>query len=169
MSCQTERASSIAASAISSWDTGPDVVFIGSLQGSDTSRVAPIKALQKAGIDVRVYGREEGWASVGIQTAGEVWAQDAAELESSAKVVLSFSRPASALWLYRSDRLLRSTAAGAAVVTYPFRGLDLMLPNGTVCVVMEGGDEEASAGNLAYSPSSSAPRAWTEEKAQRVG
>ena len=28
--------------------------------------------------------------------------QEAAELEASAKVVLSFSRPADALWLYRS-------------------------------------------------------------------
>ena len=44
----------------------------------------------------------------------------------------SVSRPADALWLYRSDRLLRATAAGAAVVTYPFRGMDLMLPRGSV-------------------------------------
>jgi len=40
------------------------------VQGNDTSRVAPIKALLHAGVDVRVYGNEEQWASVGVVSSG---------------------------------------------------------------------------------------------------
>ena len=80
------------------WDSGPDVVFIGSLQGQDTSRVAPLRALQRARLGLVVYGPEQQWADAGIQTAGEVWAHDAAELERSAKVVLRCAtRPETAL------------------------------------------------------------------------
>jgi hypothetical protein len=43
--------------------------------------------------------------------------QEAAELEASAKVVLSFSRPADALWLYRSTW------------TFPFTG-DIIIYKG---------------------------------------
>ncbi len=57
------------------WDSGPEVVFIGSVQGNDTSRVAPIKALLRAGVLVSVYGPEEQWEAVGITSAGQVWAQ----------------------------------------------------------------------------------------------
>ena len=83
--------------------------------------------------------------------------------------------------MYRSDRLLRQTAAGAAVVTYPFRGIDLMLPPGSVWVVREQGDtavlhegrerEESPrpAGAASSSGSSPAVAAWTEEHTERVG
>jgi hypothetical protein len=37
-------------SGYSDWDSGADVVFVGSVQGADTARVAPIKALLRAGI-----------------------------------------------------------------------------------------------------------------------
>jgi hypothetical protein len=187
--------SSSSSSSSSLWDSGPDVVFVGSVQGNDTSRVAPIKALLAAGVDVRVHGPEEQWALVGVASAGEVWSEEAAAVEASAKVVLSFSRPSSSLWLYRSDRLLRSTAAGAAVVTYPFRGIDLMLPPGALLIVKEGGQEGggeeeeekeaeeqgvAAAAESAKASSGAKRRggspqeapsaaAWSEEHAERVG
>ena len=52
------------------WDTGGDVVFVGGVQGHDSWRVAPIRALLNAGIDVRVYGPEIPWQKV---SAPRIW------------------------------------------------------------------------------------------------
>ncbi|EKX50395.1 hypothetical protein GUITHDRAFT_135084 [Guillardia theta CCMP2712] len=123
-------------------DTEDAVVFVGSLQGDDPLRTRAIRALLDADIKVNIYGPEEPWARAGFRTAGEVWAEDAAAVDSAAQLVLCVSRSSSPLLsLYKSDRLFRSAGAGACILCNDFRGLDLLLPPDSVAVLPMKGDE----------------------------